>query len=156
MKFPPALVAVSAWNFLCRQADKLSFTLFTKLVSDPHTVRKTNLYEEILESYTFSPPRPDIENNAFLHNVFTTNDSLLCNMYTSISFSLEFDKMIFDIVFDPFSSIFSFFFSEFVSSLHSYFSSYHSQTFAVAKHRLDLSFLVHILQIFLSKKLKNS
>ena len=30
-------------------------------------------------------------------------------MYTSISFSLEFDKMIFDIVFDPFSSICSFF-----------------------------------------------
>ena len=86
-------------------------------------------------------------------------------MYTFISFSLEFDGIIFGIAFDPYCSIYSFFSMRFVSFLHSYFTSYHSQTFAVekacvsafcGKNRLELSYLVHILHKFLSEKLKIS
>ena len=81
----------------------LSSTLFGLHVSDPHTVRKTYLYEEVLKNPTFLPPRPDKKNNAFLHNVFTTNDSLLCILkFHLVKNSMEEFLVLFLIPFAPF------------------------------------------------------
>ena len=83
------------------------------------------------------------------------------------SFCLEFNGIIFGIAFDSFCSIFVFFSMRFISLLYCYFTSYHSKLkrlllerpvsqISVLKNRLELSFLVHILQLFLSKKPKIS
>ena len=84
-------------------------------------------------------------------------------MFTSISFSLEFDEINFGIVLHSFCLTFSFFSMIFDSSLHSYctvhlialkrllFERFFS-LLSLVKNRLELSFLVHILQYFLSQK----
>ena len=99
----------------------LSSTLFGLHVSDPHTVRKTYLYEEVFKKSHFSSPRAQ----CFYYKWFTI-------MYTKISYSLEFNGRIFGIVFDSFCSIFRFS-MRLISLLHSYLTAYHSQTFAVRK-----------------------
>ena len=149
------------------------FYTFRLHVSDPHTVTKTNLYEEDLKNSTFLPPsRAPGLISRIMHfcTKFTFYYKWFTIMYTFISFSLEFEGIIFVLLLIPFAPFFRFFLWDLsaycIVILHLItikrlllerpVCPAVSQLSVVKKslNNFELSFLVHILQLFLSKKPK--
>ena len=116
-----------------RRVHQLSFTLFILHVSDPHTVRKTNMFAEVLENSTSPPPQTWPVDCRIMH-FYTMFFLQTIHYYVYFNF-IEFRTWWTYFWYCFLSLLLNFFvfFVRFVSLLQSYFKLYHSQTFAVRK-----------------------